>query len=177
MKYVALLRGINVGGNRKVPMADLKSVFVDLGYADVITYINSGNVVFESEGAPDLQKLQYTLESTFGFFIPTVIRDYDQIKFVVESVDNDWKNNKEQKTDIMFLYPEFNRESVVGEIDYNPAVDKLEYLESAGALVWHFDRQYESDSKLDDFVGTRIWKNMTARNINTVRKIYSFMIR
>ncbi|TGN13385.1 DUF1697 domain-containing protein [Leptospira ilyithenensis] len=49
MKYIALLRGINVGGNRKVEMKKLRNLFESLGYINVSTYINSGNVIFESE--------------------------------------------------------------------------------------------------------------------------------
>jgi uncharacterized protein (DUF1697 family) len=48
MKYIALLRGINVGGNHKVEMKNLKALFESLGFSDVSTYINSGNVIFES---------------------------------------------------------------------------------------------------------------------------------
>ncbi|NLL75142.1 MAG: DUF1697 domain-containing protein, partial [Erysipelothrix sp.] len=48
MKYVALLRGINVGGKNKVDMKELKALFIDLGYTEVQTYINSGNVIFDT---------------------------------------------------------------------------------------------------------------------------------
>ena len=49
MKYMALLRGINISGKNKIAMSDLKKEFITLGYKEVITYLNSGNVVFESE--------------------------------------------------------------------------------------------------------------------------------
>ena len=78
MNYVALLRGINVGGNRKVPMADLKDCFEKLGHTEVKTYINSGNVIFTSETS-DIQKLREALENeiekTFGFFVDVLVID------------------------------------------------------------------------------------------------------
>ncbi len=66
-KYVALLRGINVGGNKKVEMAKLKQVFEKLGYANVSTYINSGNVIFESKIAPKTENVGKVLKKTFWF--------------------------------------------------------------------------------------------------------------
>ncbi|WP_228410532.1 DUF1697 domain-containing protein [Erysipelothrix piscisicarius] len=73
--YIALLRGINVGGKHKVPMADLKQIFESLGYTTVKTYINSGNVIFKSENEA-LRSMQEALEGTlkdfFHFEIPLV---------------------------------------------------------------------------------------------------------
>ena len=54
MKYVALLRGVNAGGNRKVPMAELRETFADMDFSDISTYINSGNVIFSSAVLPRL---------------------------------------------------------------------------------------------------------------------------
>jgi uncharacterized protein (DUF1697 family) len=74
--YVALLRGINVGGNRKVPMADLVRVFTGAGCNAVRTYIQSGNVVFEAPGnAKGLAaKLAEPIATRFGFEVPVVVR-------------------------------------------------------------------------------------------------------
>ena len=62
MKYVALLRGINVGGNNRVPMAELKLCFEKMGFNNVVTYINSGNVIFESNQT-DLVRIVEICES------------------------------------------------------------------------------------------------------------------
>lgn len=73
---VALLRGINVGGNKKVPMAELRVLAAELGWSDVVTYINSGNLVFAARGAPDelAQQLAAAIEEHFAFAVPVIVR-------------------------------------------------------------------------------------------------------
>jgi len=74
---VALLRGINVGGNKKVPMAELRDLAAELGWKDVATYIQSGNVVFAAKGAVAAlaTKLERAIETRFGFVVPVVVLD------------------------------------------------------------------------------------------------------
>jgi len=74
--YVALLRGVNVGGTRKVPMADLRALAKRLGYRDVKTYIQSGNVVFTSDADREaiVTSLEAAIEKKFGFFVDVVVR-------------------------------------------------------------------------------------------------------
>jgi uncharacterized protein (DUF1697 family) len=84
MQYVAFLRGINVGGNTKVPMIDLKKAFEDLGYTDVKTVLNSGNVIFFGDEKKS-SKIEEKLEKVFGFKIFVVVRTADQIKKLISS--------------------------------------------------------------------------------------------
>ena len=76
-RFVALLRGINVGGNRKVPMAELRALAEELGLGEPSTYVQSGNLVFAARGqAPSLEaRLEKGLEERFGFEVPVVVRD------------------------------------------------------------------------------------------------------
>jgi uncharacterized protein (DUF1697 family) len=88
MKYAAFLRGINVGGNKKVPMSDLKKCLEKLGYENVKTLLNSGNVIFETKKtSPNslTKTIETTLEKTFGFKIRTIIRSIDEIEKLIES--------------------------------------------------------------------------------------------
>ncbi len=84
--YVAFLRGINVGGNKTVPMAKLKALFERLGFESVKTHLNSGNVVFES-GEKDRAKLteeiEAAIEKEFGFRPTTTLRDAAALKKIV----------------------------------------------------------------------------------------------
>lgn len=75
-RCVALLRGINVGGNNRVPMAELRELAVELGWSDVETYIQSGNLLFRGPGElPTLEaELEAAIERRFGFAVPTVVR-------------------------------------------------------------------------------------------------------
>jgi uncharacterized protein (DUF1697 family) len=75
--YIALLRGINVGGARKVPMSDLREMFDTLGHTDVRTYIQSGNVVFAAKTAPPARvraALERSIEKHFGFAVTVLLR-------------------------------------------------------------------------------------------------------
>jgi uncharacterized protein (DUF1697 family) len=87
-RYVALLRGINVGGHKKIKMADLRQAFADWGFTNVKTLLASGNVLFEAD-ANDPTSLQQTIETgladTFGFEVPTIIRPFAEIEALVEA--------------------------------------------------------------------------------------------
>lgn len=82
-KYIAFLRGINVGGHHKVPMADLRKAMGKLSFENVVTLLNSGNIIFEAS-AKDLKILEKNiaeeLEKTFGFSIPTIIRKAEMME-------------------------------------------------------------------------------------------------
>ncbi len=86
--YVALLRGVNVGGGNKVPMADLRAALADAGATEVATYIQSGNVVLDHPSTSDraVQTLvQDTIGSVFGLTIPTMVRSLTEMRAVVEA--------------------------------------------------------------------------------------------
>ncbi|WP_235299454.1 DUF1697 domain-containing protein [Portibacter marinus] len=83
MKYIALLRGINVGGHHKVPMAELKKTLTSIGFDHPVTLLNSGNIIFErDEQAPEELEaiLENELQSTFGFSVPTIIRTEETLR-------------------------------------------------------------------------------------------------
>jgi uncharacterized protein (DUF1697 family) len=82
VRQIALLRGINVGGNKKVAMAALREVFAGLGYTNVKTYVNSGNVVFSGRKATPA-KLEQAIEAEFGFGVAVVLRTRDEIAQVL----------------------------------------------------------------------------------------------
>lgn len=167
-KYVALLRGINVGGNNKVEMSKLKKVFGSLGFENVSTYINSGNVIFETD-KKDLEPLiEKVLKKTFGFSLRIVIRDAKNIKKLCKDIPKDYLNNTEQRTDVLFLRDEFNTKKSIHLIK-TTEVDTLKYID--GAIIWNVKRKDVTKSGMKKFIGTLIYKNMTARNINTVRKL------
>src|SRR5690242_6341632 len=85
-RFLALLRGINVGGRNKVPMADLRTAIEDAGHTDVTTYIQSGNVLFRSSTprAALEADIERVLERRFGFPIVVVVRSHAQLRSIVE---------------------------------------------------------------------------------------------
>lgn len=91
------------------------------------TYINTGNVIFDSED-DDFSKIEGILEETFGFEIRTVFRSAENIRNLAEQIPKDWKNDDEQKTDILFLWDEYNNEESLNLIKIHPEVDHILYL-------------------------------------------------
>ncbi|MDX6476284.1 MAG: hypothetical protein QOH95_1795 [Gaiellaceae bacterium] len=83
-RQIALLRGVNVGGNKKVEMAKLRALMEELGYRDVRTYVNSGNVVFSGRSRP-AKHLETAIAKTFGFEVPVVLRTRDELAAVVKA--------------------------------------------------------------------------------------------
>src|SRR5690554_3905423 len=85
-KLIALLRGINIGGHHKVPMAALRKEMENLGFSKVSTLLNSGNVIFETPEATALEiKIEAHLNKIFGFSVPVLLRSFEEILGVVKS--------------------------------------------------------------------------------------------
>src|SRR5688572_24083746 len=87
-RYIALLRGINVGGNKKVPMAQLRELMEGLGYTDVATLLQSGNAVFtskEKNPARVATQLEAAIAREFGFEVAVVIRTRDELAAVIQA--------------------------------------------------------------------------------------------
>ena len=171
MKYVALLRGINVGGKNKVDMKQLVEAMSKAGYENVSTYINSGNILFRSTGSElELTKnLEQIIQDEFGLAIKVLLRDEDNIDKLIQSIPADWINDNEMKCDVMFLWDNYNDRSVLEKITVKPEIDDVRYVD--GALIWKVDRRNVTRSGMMKLVGTELYKNLTIRNCNTVRKI------
>ena len=168
-KYVALLRGINVGGNNKVDMGALKVLFDEMGFLDVSTYINSGNVLFSSEAAPSVEKIEKAIERQFGFPVCILLREMSELTAIVKAVPDEWVNDKDQKTDVLFMWEGYDTKKSIDLITTNDKVDTLMYVKKS--IVWHIKKKDYSKSGMNKFIGTEVYKNMTARNISTVRKL------
>ncbi len=176
MIYVALLRGINVGGNRKVDMKQLQAVFERTGMKSVKTYINSGNVIFESDSLAS-KKLAHTLEAAietdFGFAVKVLLRDLNNIKAVVKALPETWQNNAAMKCDVMFLWEHTDKPDVLKQLAIKPGIDEVKYV--PGAVLWRVDRQNVTKSGMMKLVGTELYRHMTIRNCNTTRKLCELM--
>jgi uncharacterized protein (DUF1697 family) len=169
MKYVALLRGINVGGNRKVPMAELKRVFEQCGFSEVTTYINSGNIIFASGSDPDAYKIQTAMKRHFGFEIDALVLNAAEIIAVAQAIPDEWLNDTEQRSDVLFLFRDIDSPDIIHDIGYRPELETVHHV--PGALITNVSRKNQSKSSLLKLVGTPLYRRMTIRNVNTVRKL------
>lgn len=173
--YVALLRGINVGGKAKVEMSRLKELCESIGLEQTKTYINSGNVIFVSNKTSERVSkiLEEAIEKEFDLNVPVVILTLQQLQMLLEKVPNEWANDATQKTDVMFLWPEIDEPSIVEQVSVKPEIERVIYV--PGALVWNIGRKDVTRGSGIKLIKSDIYKHITVRNINTVRNLCSLM--
>ncbi|TGL86744.1 DUF1697 domain-containing protein [Leptospira congkakensis] len=169
MKYIALLRGINVGGNRKVEMKKLRTLFESFGYTEVSTYINSGNVIFESEDDTKtvLFKIQKSFEKVFKFEIPTIVKTEKEMKKIANAIPAEWQNDATQRTDVAYLFPEADFKNIIEELPLKKEFLEIRYRK--GAIIWNIKRENVNKSQLAKLISHKLYKVMTIRNVNTAR--------
>jgi uncharacterized protein (DUF1697 family) len=176
MKYVALLRGINVGGKNIVSMQQLKAAVEQVGMENVSTYINSGNVLFENDKhtAQELKGvIEKAIESTFNIPVIVMIRSQKDIKAIAKALPANWTNDNTMKCDIIFLGDSIDSPGIMEKIRTREGIDTVKY--APGALLWAVDRENITRSYLTKLVGTPIYKQMTVRNSNTLRKLAALL--
>lgn len=174
MKYVAFLRGINVGGHNKIKMETLREVFAALGYKSVKTYINSGNVVFETEKVDDLElaaKIEKAIEAEFSHKIKVMVRTLDEIKDIIKN--NPFAGQFENKDlHILFLDEELSKEKRELLLEHN---NENEMFAVRNREIFCLLCAGFSDSLLGkDYIGKKFKTPSTARNWRTVNKIVEF---
>ncbi|MDP4098282.1 DUF1697 domain-containing protein [Paenibacillus sp. P96] len=176
MIYIALLRGINVGGKNKVDMKLLKQTFEQAGMKHVTTYINSGNIIFSNEGMSHRElsdKLEQAIVADFGLNIRVLIRNLPEIRDTLSVLPEHWTNDADMKSDVLFLWDEINDRSILGQIPIKPEMDTV--LFASGAILFSVSKANAAKSGLIKLVGSKLYQHMTVRNVNTARKIYMLM--
>lgn len=176
MRYLALLRGINVGGANKIGMAELRSAFEGAGMSAVRTYINSGNVVFSTDiedRALLVERLQRAIHEHTGVSPDVQLRDEGEIAAVVEAIPAEWTNDASMKCDVVFLQPDVDRADILDELGARPGIEDALYVE--GAVIWRVDRKDATRSRLNRIVGTPLYSRVTVRNCNTTRKLLGLL--
>ena len=175
-RYVALLRGINVGGRNKVPMADLRSALEGGGYGAVRTYIQSGNVVFESATArrslePAIERL---LEARFGIPLVVVVRSHVDLRHVVEDAPDGFGAAPGRfHSDVLFLKRPLTATQAMRVVELRDGVDQA----WPGAGVVYFARlsAERTKSRMSRIVGTPEYQQMTIRSWATTTKLLALL--
>ncbi|MBY0011209.1 DUF1697 domain-containing protein [Paenibacillus typhae] len=176
MIYVALLRGINVGGNNIINMKQLKQTFEQAGMTSVTTYINSGNIIFAADHPREVlpRLLEQAIQEDFSLNIKVLIRSMDEIRNVMEALPDSWSNDDKLRSDVMFLWEEADDESVLDKLPLKPGIGTLLYI--PGAVLYSVERENVIKSAMAKLIGSTVYKLMTVRNVNTTRKIYQLMV-
>lgn len=171
--YIAFLRGINVSGHHKVPMAQLRVEMESLGFTQVITILNSGNIIFDSDVSDEDQleyKISEHLESVFGFPIPTMVRSAETIlQFIQKDPFKDITVTKDIRLYISFLKNESDIDLQIPWISEDNAYTILEKSQKTilSVLDISINKTPKAMKALESFFG----KDITTRNWNTIKRI------
>jgi len=172
-RYLALLRGINVGGKNVIKMADLRECFEKAGFTDVLTYIQSGNVIFNSpreERKSLTARIEKMLNTAFDNRVSVVLRSKQQLQTSVASAPDAFGTLAKQfQYDIIFLKEPLTAKVALKEVETKSGVDVV----VAGRGVLYFSRLISkaSQSRLSRLVSKPVYQQMTIRNWNTTTKL------
>jgi uncharacterized protein (DUF1697 family) len=174
--YVALLRGINVGGNNIIKMLDLKECFEDMGFENVRTFIQSGNVIFSSE-KNDSEKLEKEIEAAlskrFAYVAKVVVRSLPQLQKILKDVPSEWNHRSDIRCYIAFLKESLPAQQAVREIELAEGIDTIKA--EIGVIYMTSLLSKLTRSKLNKLAAKKIYQDMTIRNYNTTKKIAALM--
>jgi uncharacterized protein (DUF1697 family) len=171
-RHIALLRGINVGGHKKVPMADLRKALEAAGFEDVKTYVQSGNVALSAaEKSPGKvgRAVERAIEAAFGFDVAVVVRSREEIAALVdEDPLGDVATNPTYRI-VVFLAEKLDRKRLA-DVDPKAFAPEAFALRDYEIVMWAPDGQ--RDSKLVKALSEkRTGVVGTARNWRTVEKL------
>jgi uncharacterized protein (DUF1697 family) len=175
-RYVALLRGINVGGKNLIGMPALKAAFEALGLTGVSTYIQSGNVLFASRepGAALAARIEAALSERFGYPASLVLRSRAQLRRVVDGAPAGFGSRPAlYRYDVIFLKEPLSAAEALARAPARPGVDRV----FAGPGVLYFSRLLAkaSQSRMSRIVSLPIYRQMTIRNWNTTTRLLALM--
>jgi len=171
MKYASLLRGINVGTTKRIDMKHLNAMFEGLGYFNVSTYINSGNIRFESNDS--VEKIVASLDSCFrtelGYEVPTLVKTLEEMQLIAAEIPAHWQNDSDQRTDVAYLFDEVDNIDIIDKLPFKRDFVYTRYIK--GALIWNVTRENYNKSQLNKLIGHKLYPYMTVRNVNTARRL------
>ena len=178
MRYVALLRGINVGGRNLVAMSELRDAFEAAGYEAVRTYIQSGNVLFDADGPRDSleSSLEAMLGQQLGRPLVVVLRSHQQLRNVVRNAPDGFGSHPDRfHTDVVFLKAPLTSRQAMRVVELRDGVDHA----WPGTGVIYFARLSErlTQSRMSRIVGTPEYQRMTIRSWNTTTKLLHLLER
>ena len=171
--YAALLRGINVGGKNLIKMPALKAAFEEVGFDDVATYIQSGNVLFTApriRAAELTRRIETMLAEAFDYVPTVVVRSRKQLRAIVDGAPKGFGGQPARyRYDVIFLKAPLTARTAMRSVLTKEGVDRAH----AGPGVLYFSRltSRAAQSQLSRIVSTPVYRSMTIRNWNTTAKL------
>jgi uncharacterized protein (DUF1697 family) len=176
-QYVTLLRGINVGGYNIIKMTDLKSCFDSMGFTGILTYIQSGNVIFSSEEKDKIiltNKIEQELSGKFNYSSSVVLISYHQLKKTVTEAPYGFGMDPDNyRYDILFVKEPLTPDEMMKKVRTKEGVDNI----FAGEYVLYFSKLISraTQSYMSRIVTIPEYRLITVRNWNTTIRLLELM--
>ncbi len=172
--HIALLRGINVGGKNIIKMADLRECLLSTGFNDVQTYIQSGNVILNSDIQNRdtlLDEIQTTLRNTFDYHNPVVLIRYNELERIMADAPSGFGEDQENfKYDVLYLKTPLTAPEAIDEIPVKENVDHA--WEGPDVIYYRRTAEHLTKSMLNKLPSKPVYQQMTIRNWRTTNKIF-----
>ncbi len=175
MKYIALLRGINISGKNKISMSELKKLLEENNYQNVSTYLNSGNIIFEcniDNKETIMDNIHTLIKTKFLLDITVYITTDKELETILNNSPKWWgSSNKEIYDNLIFIIPPTKYEEVYNTIG-SPKEGLEQIEEYNNCIFWSFDlNNYRKSNWWVKTASTDIKDKITIRTANTMRKI------
>lgn len=176
--FISILRGINVSGQKKILMTDLKKLYEGLSFTDVKTYIQSGNVIFKSDSkSSDIQlakKIEKAISAKYNFEVTVIIRTKEELeKIILQNPFVKEKNIDLKKLHVTFLSETPDKEKIeqIKEADFLP--DR--FVIKGKEIHLHISGSYGETKLSNKFFENKLKVSATTRNWNTVNKLFEMV--
>lgn len=174
--YVALLRGVNVGGNNMISMGKLRESFEGMGFEKVTSYINSGNIIFRTKEG-DVRKLEkkieQMLEKEYELGSRVVIRSLKEMEKLVESLPRSWGADSNRRYNVIFLRHTIDSEEILKDVPVKEDIEEVIYR--PGTLLWSAHVDALNRTNMLKLASRKMYQDMTVRNTNTTKKLCELM--
>ena len=147
-----------------------------MGFTDVVTYINSGNIIFKSTQA-DVRKLESKLEQMlskeYELESRVVLRSFAEMETLVKSLPRNWTGERDWRYNVIFLRHTIDSEKILAELEVKKDIEEVVYR--PGALLWSAQVSELTRTNMLKLSSRKMYQDMTIRNLNTTRKLYELM--
>jgi len=178
IRYIAILRGINVGGHKKILMADLKQLFVELKFENPVTYIQSGNVVFGAENglkpSEIITRIEMAIKESYGFEVPVILRDQAEMNIIFKS--NPYLKSDESNLNQLYLCfldknPDQEGIAKLAAFDFQKDVYQIDGKE----LFICYEDMVRTSKLSHTIIESKLKVKATVRNWKTTKKIHELI--
>ncbi|MES2140127.1 MAG: DUF1697 domain-containing protein [Bacteroidota bacterium] len=173
--FLSILRGINVGGHKKIPMAELKKMYEELHFENITTYIQSGNVIFKNKNSKDLSKqIEQKIFEKYNFDVPVIIRTPDEMQSIIEG--NQFLKQKDidlSKLHVVFLADKPAKENIENLKKYNYEPDQ--FCISGKEVYLYCPNGYGNSKLTNIFFENKLKVTATTRNWNTTNELFKIL--